>query len=111
MPKSLDRVRESSNTAPSSDSPRRSSSRTAAARLGIRRANRQSSSARSSSSVSMICSRSPRLFSDITDLPTGLLKDHGRPLAAKLEALNAPPKIGFLAHFVQQPPMAESSEN
>ena len=50
---------------PSAARPRFSNSRTAAARLGILVVNRQSSTAFNSSSVSMICRRSPRLSSPI----------------------------------------------
>jgi hypothetical protein len=65
-PKSLDFVDRLAMTKPSAARPRFNNSRTAAARLGIRVLNRQSSTAFSSSSVSMICKRSPRLSSPMT---------------------------------------------
>ena len=62
-PKSRECISPSAVEKPSAARPRFKSSRIAAARLGIRRENRQVSSASTSSLVSMICSRSPRVRS------------------------------------------------
>lgn len=68
-PKSLDLERPSASTNPSAARPRLSNSRTAEARLGMRFLKRQSSSAFSSSSVNMICRRSPRVRFDTVNSP------------------------------------------
>ncbi len=64
--KSFERWPSRASPKPSATMPRLSNSRIAAARLGMRFAKRQVSISLSSSGVSMICSRSPRLSSPTT---------------------------------------------
>src|SRR5262245_1726336 len=71
-PKSLDREPPVASRKPSAAKPRFNISRTAEARLGMRLLNLKLSTASNSSSVNMICRRSPRTSSPIvTSLEEG----------------------------------------